>query len=125
VVQPGIVIDVHVGENHGPHLARIEAEGAQARADLLLGLDGELHAEAKVGMPARQLEQVRGRARVDHDRSLGVIDQPGERREPFGPGRLEQGTRDAEQAAARRRNLRGLHPDGPGLQREHLDAPRV
>src|SRR5262249_40476985 len=35
VVQPRIMIDVHMGQNDGPHLPRIEAQRPQPRADPL------------------------------------------------------------------------------------------
>jgi hypothetical protein len=75
--EAAVVVDVHVGEHHGLHVARADAKPSQLRAHFLLRLDVEADGKSKIRMPARQRFQMRRRSGVDDDHALRMLDRPG------------------------------------------------
>ena len=79
-----VVVDVHVRQHHRRDVAGVDTVFFQLRADFLFGFDVEANAKLKEGMPGQRF-QMRGRAGVDEDDTLGMLDRPGVDRKPIPP----------------------------------------
>ena len=118
VVQAVGVVVVQMREHDRAHGSRIEAQALELRPDLVLGRDPEAHAEAVVRMPARQvagLADPRALAGVDDDRPVGMLDDPGEDRQPVRPLAVAQGVEPPPGPARHRLDLAALDPHQAGL----------
>jgi len=84
------VVNVQMREHDPLDVARRNAERLELRRRLLLGLHVEPRREAKIGMPARQPHQARGRARIDENDPFRMLDRIGVGREPVQPFPVDQ-----------------------------------
>ena len=117
------MIGVQVGEDDAFHISRPDAKSAQLRTDFLITLDSKCHVPSQIGMqgPAA-FEEVGSLARIDHDHTFLMINHPGIRRKPSGPVSVQKHSEPSSQSASASFDLRGLDPDGAGLDRVELQA---
>lgn len=83
----------------------------------LVALEGKIQsAIAEARMPSRQMEEMGRRSRIDDDRPLRVINDPGKGWKPAGPFALDHRAQDTQEAAARRLKLGSFDPDATRLE---------
>src|SRR5215831_8738019 len=107
-----------MGQDHGPHVLGTDADAEQLRPDLVLRTDIEPDRPPIVGMPAREVSRLTrpgGLARVHNDQAIARIDGPGEDRERFGPGTVEQDVGLTYRASSPPHALTLFDANSPGL----------
>ena len=88
VMQAARMVGVQMGEDHGPHVVRADAELEQLRPDLLLRGHVEPDRQPEVRVPAGEVTRFTrpgGLPRVHQDDAFGRLNRPGVDRERFGP----------------------------------------
>ena len=91
---------MEVGQHDEPHVARADAQRAQLRRGLLLGLDVEGDRALKVRMPARQTLEAGVGAGVDENDPVPMREREGVGRQPIAPLGVEHRGQTARPAPA-------------------------
>src|SRR3954452_22173106 len=112
------VAGVEMGDHDPANVFGREAEPAQLRTDLLVGLHPFAQAEPEVRLPGGEvpgLGRPRGLTGVDEDQTLWVLDEPGEDRQRIGPPAVGEQPGEAATTVPAAVGLAGLDGDAPGL----------